>query len=300
MKSADSTRAPLNQLNRGRSAVFVGLARDCASMLLGVLDNVRRMASLFEKTAFVFGENDSRDTTRELLRGFADARANAHVLVFDGIDKRLPQRTRRLAFIRNRCLSFIRTNERLRSFDRLVMLDMDGVNAQPLSLDAFSRALCFLDKGAARAGVFANSRGFYYDLWALREPARCPGDVWEETWDYATAHGVDDNTAFNATFAKRVFGLSETAEPIEVTSAFGGLGIYKMSAALPATYRGEKRKEIMENGKRRQVRWQVCEHVSFNRDIVDRGGRLFILPYLCNRTTTELDINSASHRFLAF
>jgi glycosyltransferase involved in cell wall biosynthesis len=283
-----------------KSAVFVGLARDCARHLPHVLDNIHAMAELFGKSAFVFAENDSRDQTRDILRMFAANRPGVRILNFDGIGKRLPERTRRLAFLRNQCLSAIRADKVLRGYDYLIVVDMDDANNEKLDLGAVARALRFLEADETRAGGFANSRGPFYDIWALREDSRCPGDAWEEVLDYATAHQVDDASAYRATFARRIFTLPPDAAPVPVSSAFGGLGLYKLRFALMGTYKGFKAKDIVEDGKPRRARWQSCEHVSFNQDIVARGGKLFILPYLCNVTTGAIEFNESFHRTLIF
>jgi len=276
----------------------VGLARDCARDLPYVFDNIHDMAALFARTGFVFAENDSRDATPQILRAFGAHRPLFHCLNFDGIAKRLPERTRRFAFLRNKCISVVRADPDLRGFDYLIVMDMDDMNNEPLDRNAVVEALAFLDRGEDIAGVFANSRGPYYDMWTLREPRLCPIDPWEEVFDYALAHRVDDHTAYEQTFARRIFTLQPDAPPLEVTSAFGGLGIYKLRYALQATYKGDKPKEMLRDGKRLRFKWQSCEHVAFNEDIVRRGGRLFVLPFLCNVTTKNLEFGESFYRTL--
>src|SRR6185312_8476922 len=242
------------------SAVIVGLARDCARDLPAALRNLATMAACFPRAAFIFAENDSVDGTAALLRDFAAGRSDTRILTFAGLDKRLPQRTRRLAFLRNQCLAAIRSDARL------------------------------------RASVFANCRGPYYDLWALRHETLCPGDVWEEAFDYALAHGGDDDAAYAATVARRVTTIAPEDPPLAVASAFGGLGIYKLRAVQDAAYKGFKTKEIVQDGKRRAIKWQVCEHVAFNAAIGAHGGRLFVLPFLISRRTDGIDFVKSFYR----
>ncbi len=285
---------------RGKSAAFIGLARDCARHLPYVLDNIHSLAALFERTGFVFAENDSQDQTVAILRAFGARRADFHLLNFDGIGERLPERTRRLAFLRNKCLSLLRADKSLRAYDYLIVMDLDDANVAPLDPQAVIAAFRFLEQSAATAGIFANSRGPYYDLWALREDRLCPGDVWEEALDYALAHRCDDATAYRNTFARRIFTLPETAAPLEVSSAFGGLGIYKMRYALKGSYVGFKSREIDMDGKSRRIKWQVCEHVAFNADVARSGGKLYVLPFLCNGTTQDMTFNELFFRSLMF
>ena len=91
-----------------------------------------------------------------------------------------------------------------------------------MDLDAMSRAIDFLSSDKDYAGVFGNCRGTYYDMWALRHPTYCPGDVWEELCDYALSHNATDEEAFRQTFAKRLFSISPDAQPVEVDSALVG------------------------------------------------------------------------------
>src|SRR6185437_8283919 len=132
------------------SAVIVGLARDCARDLPAALRNLATMAACFPRAAFIFAENDSVDGTAALLRDFAAGRSDTRILTFAGLDKRLPQRTRRLAFLRNQCLAAIRSDARLRASDYLIVADLDEAIAEPLDRAAFRDALA---KGRAIEGL---------------------------------------------------------------------------------------------------------------------------------------------------
>ena len=287
-------------MGSAKSVVFVGLARDCGPHLLYVLDNVHLIASLFSRAAYLFAENDSTDSTPQILQLFRAHQADCQILNFDGIAKRLPERTRRFAYLRNACLSRIRADKRLHAYDYLVVMDMDDSSTLRLEPEALTKAFAFLDETPDAAGVFGNCRGTYFDMWALRERALCPRDVFEDQLDYVLAHQSDDRTAFAACFEARLFALAETAPPLEVDSAFGGLGIYKMSYALRASYKGQKTKEILQAGKRRQIHLQVCEHVHFNEDIRGQGGKLFVLPFLVNRVTAGIEFSETAYRSLIF
>jgi hypothetical protein len=107
-------------------------------------------------------------------------------------------------------------------------------------------------------------------------------------------------TAYKKTFEPRLFTLAETAPPLAVTSAFGGLAIYKLRDALPATYKGFKAKEAVQAGIKRHFRFQVCEHVAFNEDITRQGGKLYILPFLVNRITAGIEFSATAYRSLIF
>jgi hypothetical protein len=273
---------------QSRRAVFVGCARDCARALPSVLDNVSRMAETFDQAAFVWVENDSVDDTKRLLTAWCKGRPDAHIIGLDGLGQAERARTRRIEFARNTYVAFMRLRQ-LGSFDFTVMLDMDEVNAQPLDIDAFRRAVAFIADRPDTAGVFANQGGPYYDQWALRHPERCPGDIWEEVCDRVARDGLSDAEAFKIAVLDRLFTLPPDADPLEVDSAFGGLAIYRTAHVLanPNAYVGERVKVMDAQGRLVSVRMQACEHVAFNRGLRGMGKHLYVLPWLQNVSTSH-------------
>ncbi len=267
---------------RGERAVFVGLARDCAGTLPSVLENLARKAAVFGESAFLFIENDSRDATRAILEAWCRGRPRAMVLSPESPEVRSRQRCIRIAALRNQMAAAVR--DRFADFDLLVIADCDEANAMVVTdMTGLARAVDFLMADESRAAVFANTTGTYYDLWALRHPQRCPDDIWEATMDHALRYGIGDQQAFDAVFAPRLFGLPIDAPPLEVDSAFGGLGIYRLARVLAnaAVYEGYKIKPSA--GEARGVGWEQCEHVSFHGGLRAAGGRLFVLPWLVIR-----------------
>ena len=79
-----------------------------------------------------------------------------------------------------------------------------------------------------------------------------------------------------------MFNIDPGTPLIEVDSAFGGLGIYRMSYVLEGRYVGARTKTCVDDGRERRMLWQVCEHVSLHADIRRRAGRLFIAPWMVN------------------
>jgi hypothetical protein len=291
-----------------RRAVFVGLARNCAATISSVLNNVSQVSRMFAETAFIFVENDSEDSTKIDIEQWCKGRPNARVISFDGLVASFPIRTIRLAIVRNRYLSLVRSE--FRAYDYLFVIDCDDANAEQTDLHAVRRAIEFLEDQPDRAGVFANSIGTYYDLWALRHPVRCPGDVWEEVCDYALAHRVSDEEALRRTLATRVFSIppDPSAAPLEVESAFGGLGIYRVRSILSnkRSYIGHKLKRVrrpaleLEGGSEQTFGWQCCEHVSFNAGLRESGEKLFVLPYLVNCDASGVTFHPSEWRTMLF
>lgn len=267
---------------RGERAVFVGLARDCATALPAVLENLAHRAAVFAQSAFLFVENDSRDATRAILDDWCAGREHATVLSPESPDIFSRQRTIRLASLRNQLVAAVRS--RFADFDLLVILDCDNINATPMTdMAGFTRAVDFLFADRSRAAVFANTSSLYFDMWALRHPERCPDDIWEAVMDHVLSHRVSDRQAFDAAFAPRLFELPSDAPPMEVELAFGGLGIYRLARVLAnaARYEGYKAKTVA--GEPCDIGWERCEHVTFHAGLRAQGGRLFVLPWLVIR-----------------
>jgi hypothetical protein len=278
-------------MNTKPKIIFIGLAQNCAQFLPAVFKNIENMATLASEAAFLFLENDSTDNTKALLNQWGSGRPNFTLLNFDGLNN-LGVRTVKLEILRNTYVECLRHHKNFKDYDLVVLIDMDDVAIWPIDLNELSKALNFIQSDPHVAGVFANQLGTYYDIWALRHKTFCPGDAWEEVIDFKNAHPEASNEeAFNQTFKKRIHSFSPTEKPIEVDSAFGGLGIYQMSYILknPNPYLGYTLKSMPSNdGVFKVSRRQYCEHVHFNAGIRAQGGKLFIMPSLVNREVRNM------------
>ena len=249
-----------------RSAVFTGVARECAAHLPGVLQNLEQFATAYRAASFLFVVSDSKDDTRAILeRWLADGR-RGRVIDLGALEGRLTRRTERIAFARNAGLDEIARGEDA-GHDHLVVADLDDVLAQPVDADAFARAAAWLDADPARTGVMANATPRYYDVWALRHERWCPDDCWHPIWG-RSADETFEAAKFREVFTRQI-EIPPSLPPIAVRSAFGGLGIYRLPAALAARYCG-----VDAKGR------ETSEHVAFNAAIARARGRLHIFPAL--------------------
>ena len=248
------------------SAVFTGVARDCARHLPAVLDNLERFAGTYDRARFVFVVSDCRDDTAECLRRWLGGRGRDGMLIDLGLlEPSLPRRTERIARARNAGLEAVA--RQADGFDHLVVADLDDVLGRPVGLAGFRDAVAWLDGDPSRAGVFAGATPRYYDVWALRHDRWCPDDCWHPIW------GRPDQESFEAAKFREVFArqvvLPADLQPVAVRSAFGGLGIYRLPAALAARYQG-----VDAQGR------DTSEHVAFNAAIHAAGGGLYVVPAL--------------------
>jgi hypothetical protein len=159
----------------GRSAVFTGVARDCAVDLPGVLENLARFAASYAETSFLFLVSDTEDDSRSILERWLAAGRHGRVIDLGSLAHRLPKRTERIAHVRNAGLEEIRRCD-WASCDHLVTVDLDDVLAFPVPAEAFALAARWLDADPSRAAVLANATPRYYDVWALRHDRWCPDD----------------------------------------------------------------------------------------------------------------------------
>ena len=263
------------------SCFVCGLARDCAGALCGSLASVERLGECFQRIDLAIGTNDSVDETAEILTDWAACRPWATVFKVNGLASAVVGRTDRLAMLRNMCLMELRRRMGAGShFDLMIVFDFDGVNENLTTGNEFCDLL--LRAPPDWGGLFANQRQAYYDVWALRHPRWCPEDCWQEVQLFLRSAPFfltpfrRESTAMSRYVGHRQVQIMPDHDPIEVESAFGGLGIYRTSLLGDAWYSG-----------RDNLGREVCEHVAFNFGVRRAGAKLYIMPALLNDAPLE-------------
>lgn len=256
-----------------RRAVVSGVARNCSRHLPRVLENLARLGGLYAEVCFVFAVSDTTDGTRGLLSDWLAAGRDGTVLDLGNLEAELPIRSARIARARNACLEQIRQSP-WAAYDHLVVADLDDVLEGDLDLAACAQAARWLEASPGRAGVFANAAPRYYDIWALRHDTWCPGDCWHPIWHRRPGDSFEA-AKIREVFARQI-AIPPELPPIQVRSAFGGLGFYRMKSALDASYRGV-------DGQGRPV----SEHVALNLAIGAAGGQLHVFPSLLVQAPRE-------------
>ena len=216
----------------------------------------------FNDYFLIFVESDSFDNSKEIIKDYLFNKKG--ILLSKNLEKSL-NRIKKLEISRNEYLNYIKKNENLYKFDYMFVLDADNVNNQ-LKFEDIKDSL---NKEYWNA-IFPNQKIFYYDIFALRIEKYL-----EENFIEKIKNEIKNNKSKNL---KKIFHDNFTAffnlsnnfneRFINVKSAFGGLGIYKLEKILEFSYESF-------NG-------TTCEHVKFNKDINDKYGKLYIDQKLIN------------------
>lgn len=264
----------MNDALQPAELAVVGLVRNGAATVGTAVHKLAAALPVRARVHWMVIESDSTDTTIDVLEGLRREVPGFDFRSLGALAGRHPKRTDRIAQCRNAGLEWF---EQLRSggaqVPYLVMADLDGVN-DGLTAEAFASCWQRDDWDAC----MANQAGRYYDLWALRHPAWCPGDCWQEA-DFLTAHGVPRDRAIAAAVYPRMLTIAPDSAWIEVDSAFGGLAIYRAEAIAGHRYRG-----LTPEGD------EICEHVPLHQAMRAQGARLFLNPRLLNGSAGDSEV----------
>jgi glycosyltransferase involved in cell wall biosynthesis len=249
-KPADSTIA------------IIGAARNIGEFLPRLIEVFAKSFSGFKSVHYIVVENNSEDDTKEVLHKLSQQYSNFKPIFLEENSNKVKFRTERIAIARNAALSELKKFSF--EFDYIAVADLDAIN---LGLTRTGLESCWNYKDWN--AIFANQPDGYYDIYALRH----------ELW--SPRNFLDDHEKLNDIFGKKIalemslfskrIKIKKDSKIIEVDSAFGGLGIYKSSDILNERYIG-----LNEFGD------PICEHLSVNLGIREKGGRLFINPKMSN------------------
>lgn len=253
-----------------RSVLVCGVVRDCAGRVGRDLARLRVATAWIPKAQFLVVESDSGDDTLPTLRRLAASWPALQVRSLGRLRDELPERTDRIARARNTCLELLQNDARYADVDHMIMADLDGMCVD-LRADAL-RSCWQLD--VPWSVCTANQGDCYYDIWALRHPHWCPGDIGIEQAELTPFMGR--SAAKNLAVLARMVHIPADTAPIEVDSAFGGLAVYKRAALAGLRYEG-----------RDPQRRPAADHVALHLALRARGGRIFIHPGLINARRTE-------------
>lgn len=250
--------------------LVVGLIRNAEKTIVADMRRLDEVFRSFASVQYLVVESDSDDGTKEQLALLTREIPGFRSLSLGSLRERLPKRTARISFCRNRYLHELLTNPLYSEVGYVAVVDLDGMNGL-LTTDGVLSCWERDDWGVCAA----NQQGPYYDVWPLRHPFWSPNDCWLH-YQFLVDAGVSVKKAKEAAIYSRMVTLDPLRDWIEVESAFGGLAIYRREVLEGVLYEGL-------DGQGREI----CEHVSLNAAILKAGYRIFINPRLINTGYTR-------------
>lgn len=265
-RAADKGREILSE----SSVAIVGLARDCEQPLSANLHRIEAMLHEFKDWSLHVESNDCIDKTADVLADFCFKHSSHASFRYRALSRERyssefgGRRTLALAEYRTDCQEWVR--ERANGCDYTIVMDFDmhggwsyrGLLAGFGFLAGMNDAYGMSSVSLAEHPVPTLNESkepvirkcwTHYDAWALRGVGQ--DDCY---WDAYTA-------GFGGWAHHYLPPVG--SQPVIVSSAFGGMTIYKTGDYLSGRYEGSK----------------DCEHVSFHKSISQTsGGRLYLCP----------------------
>lgn len=255
--------------------LVAGLARNCGKTIAKDVNRISVALTKFKSVEWLIIESDSNDNTISVLDILSKNTPFFRYISLGKLREKIPSRTERIAYCRNKYLDELKKNSRYENIDFVLIADLDGINSH---VNEASISSCWEHNNWDVCT--ANQTGPYYDVWALRHPAWSPNDCWEQ-YEFLIKHKVSRSKALNNAVYSRMIFIERNAPWIEVESAFGGLAIYKKMTLVTSQYIG-----VRNDGK------EICEHVELHRQINEKGYKIFINPNLINSNYTEHSNNT--------
>ena len=265
-----------------KKVVFCIPVRNESSNLKSLFKTLDKLNLKFEDYFIIFVESDSSDNSSDLIKKYLERRKG--VLINKNLQG-IENRVMRLGISRNEYLNFIKNDQSLKTYDLMIVLDCGGVNG---SLTAKKIKNAILENENS-IGIFPTQKFLYYDIWTLRIDNIINYDCFEELFKSYKKNSKIRKIFFNLIGKFLFINFIIKTKKINVISAYGGMGIYKLNKVIDFTYDSN-------NGKN-------CEHVEFNKQIYKKYGNCLVLDknltnsFGINIHTINILLCSASNYF---
>ena len=245
--------------------LVTGLARDCGNHLSQeILRIEQHLLKIFTVVDFFIVESDSIDNTEEVLTQISTKKRSVKYLSLGKLANEIPGRIDRLRYCRNSYVNFVRQSIGNDKPDFVMVVDFDIKN-RAFNLSPLAKLMSenWWD------GLFANQKGPYYDIYALRKEGWVEDDCFKRYRELARQ--MPAKKAKKEAVWSQMRRIPRDKELIEVESAFGGLGVY--------------RRRVFENfdyASLSEMSTDESEHIWLHKKIGNSGGKLFIVPAMTN------------------
>jgi len=259
-----------------KNIVVCALARDCEQSLKKNIPKVEYLRSLFGLSSVIVVENDSVDGTKDILLEWKNTCEGVILLSEDyntltipprDVDNPFPgtslHRIEKMSFYRNIYMDHL--SKIPFDIDYVIMIDIDIIEFSPNAIyDAISN--CPAKNWGA---LFANG---YTDFKLLNLQLN---KVYHDMYAYLAQWKPKFPQTTNREMfleKKTLFERLNKTSYFSVTSAFGGIGIYRYDLIKKLRYRAVKNQDRYIEA--------LCEHVLFNKSIQDQGYQNYIVGKL--------------------
>lgn len=207
-----------------------GTVKNCGKYLNKVLENMKKISSIFDDYQIVIYYDNSNDNTLEILKKFQEKNPKMFFYVNRNLASQF--RTHNLAIARNFCLNYVRQN--IQKFPFFIMMDCDDVNCKEINIDILKKYL-HIDTWD---GLSFNSKPKYYDIWAL--------SIYPFCFSY---NHFNNNVKYYDIIQNYIDKLLTKAKSenklVECISSFNGFSLYRTSKFLNTYYDGRVRLDIV-------------------------------------------------------
>lgn len=270
---------------------IVGTISNVESVLRSDLNRVVSSLSDLHVSDIFLVESDSDDQTSTIIMDLKKTYSNLDHVNLGMLKNHIPNRIERIRYCRNYYVRWLRENYDTKLWDYVVVVDLDGMNKKIKSEGINS---CFLSQIRWDA-VFANQKYGYYDLYALRQATWMPYDclrvlnILKKKLEIKLSAQPIRSFLFKRIYFDqlrrkliydKMHQISQYSDWIQVDSAFGGLGIYRVELFLKHDY-----SLIHKLGNIRS------EHIDFHEKCTNDSYKLFINPKLLNSSWNEYNVN---------
>ena len=265
-----------------------GPVKNCGPYLEKVLENMKKIGSIFDDYQIIIYYDKSSDNTLDILKKYQETNSK---MIFHVNQKPVsPFRTHNIAIARNFCLNFVRENREKYPF--FIMMDCDDVNYKEVYTDILKKYL----HSNNWDGLSFNTTPKYYDIWGLSIRPFC----------FSYNH-FNNNDKYYYIIQNYVHELLKKASSqnalLPCISSFNGFSIYRTNKFLNTYYDGRVRLDIIPKAnleahknvtKSRLVykkyfkpdgtinvdgRYEDCEHRAFHIQArQNSGARIMISP----------------------
>ena len=212
-----------------QSIFFIGMSKNCFATLEKNVDFLLEFKKISKfKVDICIVDSDSTDGTKEYCYNLAKTNTIDSIVEVDNLENEFSSRIERLSISRNKGLDYIKDN--LENSCLYIPMDMDLNLFSLLDCVRFEKIVeDFIDSEAD--GLFPYSKPYYYDIFALRKQDWVSGNNLLTSKNLKKRFRVM-SFLFNyfLIFKKQRHIDTFSKNYIEVESAFGGMGIYKIQS----------------------------------------------------------------------